>query len=219
MDSQAPPPAPHPKYAWPEKPRLIGTRVSRIDGPLKVTGRAKYSYDILRPGMLYGRIVRSPHAHARLKSIDAAAAEKAPGVKALLITIKPGDKVLYPGEELGALAAATEQQAADALRMIKMEWEVLPALATVEQSMRPEAPQVFTPANTRRGTAQEDGNLDAGFAAAAHTVEGTYSTQVQTHTSLETHGCICEWNGENLTAWVSTTGLGSGAGSPPPRPQ
>ncbi len=178
--------------------------MSRIDGPLKVTGRAKYSYDILRPGMLYGRIIRSPHAHARLKSIDAAAAEKAPGVKALLITIKPGDKVLYPGEEIGALAAATEQQAADALRMIKVEWEVLPALATVEQSMRPEAPQVFTPANTRRGTAQEDGNLEAGFAAAAHTVEGTYSTQVQTHTSLETHGCICEWNGDNLTAWVST---------------
>lgn len=197
-------PAQHPKYAWPEKPRLIGTRVSRIDGPLKVTGRAKYSYDILRPGMLYGRIVRSPHAHARLKSIDAAAAEKAPGVKALMITIKPGDKVLYPGEEIGALAAATEQQAADALRMIKMEWEVLPALATVEQSMRPEAPQVFTPANTRRGTAQEDGNLDTGFAAAAHIVEGTYSTQVQTHTSLETHGCVCEWNGDNLTAWVST---------------
>jgi xanthine dehydrogenase YagR molybdenum-binding subunit len=197
-------PPQHPKYAWPEKRRLIGTRVSRVDGPLKVTGRAKYSYDILRPGMLYGRIVRSPHAHARLKSIDAAAAEKAPGVRALIITIKPGDKVLYPGEEIGALAAATEQQAADALRMIKVEWEVLPALATVEQSMRPEAPQVFTPANTRRGTAQEDGNLDAGFAAAAHIVEGTYSTQVQTHTSLETHGCICEWNGDNLTAWVST---------------
>ena len=102
------------------------------------------------------------------------------------------------------LAAATEQQAADALRMVKVEWDVLPALATVEQSMRPEAPQVFTPANTRRGTAQEDGNLETGFAAAAHTVEGTYSTQVQTHTSLETHGCICEWNGDNLTAWVST---------------
>ena len=199
-----PRPPQHDKYPWPEKPRLLGTRVSRIDGPLKVTGRAKYSYDIVRPGMIYGRILRSPHAHARLKSIDASAAEKAPGVKALLITIKPGEKVMFPGEEIGALAAATEQQAADALRMIKVEWEVLPALATVEQSMRPEAPQVFTPANTRRGTAQEDGDLAAGFTAAAFTVEGTYSTQVQTHTSLETHGCVCEWNGDNLTAWVST---------------
>ena len=194
----------HEKYPWPEKSRLLGTRVSRIDGPLKVSGRAKYSYDIVRPGMLYGRILRSPHAHARLKSIDASAAEKAPGVKAVLITIKPGEKVMFPGEEIGALAATTEQQAADALRMIKVEWEVLPALANVEQAMRPEAPQVFTPANTRRGTAQEDGDLAAGFAAAAFTVEGTYSTQVQTHTSLETHGCVCEWNGDNLTAWVST---------------
>ena len=178
--------------------------MSRIDGPMKVSGRAKYSYDIVRPGMIYGRILRSPHAHARLKSIDASAAEKAPGVKALFITIKPGEKVMFPGEEIGALAATTEQQAADALRMIKVEWEVLPALATVEQAMRPEAPQVFTPANTRRGTAQEDGDLAAGFTAAAFTVEGTYSTQVQTHTSLETHGCVCEWNGDNLTAWVST---------------
>ena len=194
----------HPKYPWPEKPRLLGTRISRIDGPQKVSGRAKYSYDITRPGMIYGRILRSPHAHARLKSIDATAAEKAPGVKALLITIKPGDKVLYPGEEIGALAATTEQQAADALRLIKVEWEVLPPLATVEQSMRPEAPQVFTPANTRRGQSQQDGDLEAGFKAAAFTVEATYSTQVQTHTSLETHGCVCEWNGDNLTAWVST---------------
>jgi xanthine dehydrogenase YagR molybdenum-binding subunit len=171
---------------------------------MKVSGRAKYSYDIVRPGMIYGRILRSPHAHARLKSIDASAAENAPGVKALLVTIKPGEKVMFPGEEIGALAAVTEQQAQDALRMIKVEWDVLPALATVEQSMRAEAPQVFTPANTRKGTAQEDGDLAAGFTSAAHTVEATYSTQVQTHTSLETHGCVCEWNGDNLTAWVST---------------
>jgi xanthine dehydrogenase YagR molybdenum-binding subunit len=204
-DVQAPPrPPQHDKYPWPEKSRLLGTRVSRIDGPLKVSGRAKYSYDITRPGMLYGRVLRSPHAHARLKSIDAAAAEKAPSVKALLVTIKPGDKVMFPGEEIGALAATTEQQAEDALRLIKTEWEVLPALANVEQAMRPEAPQVFTPANTRKGTAQEDGDPAAGFKAAAFTVEGTYSTQVQTHTSLETHGCVCEWNGDNLTAWVST---------------
>jgi xanthine dehydrogenase YagR molybdenum-binding subunit len=202
---QAPPrPPQHDKYPWPEKSRLIGTRVSRIDGPLKATGRAKYSYDIARPGMIYGRILRSPHAHARLKSIDASAAENAPGVKAVLVTIKPGEKVMFPGEEIGALAAVTEQQAEDALRMIKVEWEVLPALASVDQAMRPEAPQVFTPANTRRGTAQEDGDLAAGFKSAAFTVEGTYSTQVQTHTSLETHGCVCEWNGDNLTAWVST---------------
>jgi xanthine dehydrogenase YagR molybdenum-binding subunit len=204
-DVQAPPrPAQHPTYPWPEKPRLIGTRISRVDGPLKVSGRAKYSYDISRPGMLYGRMLRSPHAHARIKSIDATAARTAPGVKAVLLTANPGDRVLFPGEDIGGLAAQTEQQAQDAIRLIKVEWEVLPALATIEQAMRPEAPRVFNPANTRQGTVQEDGDLAAGFSAAAFTVEGTYSTQVQTHASLETHGCVCEWDGDKLTAWVST---------------
>jgi len=197
-------PASHAKYAWPDKRRLLGTRVSRVDGPQKTTGRAKYSYDITRPGMIYGKILRSPHAHARLKSIDISVAAKAPGVKAALASIEPGQKVMYAGEEVAAVAAATEQQAEDAVRMIRTEWEVLPHLATVEQAMRPEAPHVFERGNTRTGNAEEEGDLEAGFKAAAHVVEGTYSTQVQTHASLETHGCVCEWNGDQLTAWVST---------------
>ena len=97
-----------------------------------------------------------------------------------------------------------EEVAQDAIRLIKVDYEVLPHLATVEQAMRPEAPLVFEKGNTREPTLQQDGDLEAGFKAAAHIVEGLYSTQVQTHTSLETHGGICEWNGENLTAWVST---------------
>src|SRR5687767_13607037 len=153
--------------------------------------------------MIYGRILRSPHAHARVKRIDLTAAQKAPGVRSALATISPGQKVMYAGEEIAAVAALTEQQAADAIRMIRVEWEVLPHLATVEQAMRPEAPKVFEPNNTRTGNTEEEGDVDAGLKAAAHLVEGTYSTQVQTHTSLETHGCICEWNGEQLTAWVS----------------
>jgi xanthine dehydrogenase YagR molybdenum-binding subunit len=197
-------PAGHPKYPWPEKSRILGTRVSRVDGPLKTSGRAKYTFDITRPGMIYGKILRSPHAHARVKTIDISAAQKAPGVRAAFATIEPGQKVMFAGEEIGAVAAVTEQQAEDAIRLMKVEWEVLPHLATVEQAMRPEAPKVFEPANIRRGNAEDDGDLDAGFRAAQHIVEGTYSTQVQTHTSLETHGCICEWNGEQLTAWVST---------------
>ena len=72
------------KYTWPEKPTLLGTAVKRLDGPDKVTGRAKYTYDINRPGMIYGKIVRSPHPHARIVSIDLSAAQKAPGVKAAL---------------------------------------------------------------------------------------------------------------------------------------
>ncbi|MGE3278103.1 MAG: xanthine dehydrogenase family protein molybdopterin-binding subunit [Vicinamibacterales bacterium] len=194
----------HPVYPWPEDRRLLGTRISRIDGPLKVSGRAKYSYDVVRPGMLYGRILRSPHAHARVTAIDVTAARSAPGVRACFATIEPGQKVMYAGEEIAAVAALTEQQAEDAVRRITVQWEVLPHLATVEQAMRPEAPQVFEPANVRAGSAEEQGDPDAGFAAAAHVVEGVYGTQVQTHTSLETHGCVCEWEGDALTAWVST---------------
>jgi xanthine dehydrogenase YagR molybdenum-binding subunit len=197
-------PSKHATYPWPQPARLLGTRVSRVDGPLKVSGRAKYSYDVTRPGMIYGRILRSPHAHARVTGIDIAAAAKAPGVKACIATIEPGQKVMYAGEEVAAVAAVTEQQAEDAIRLVKVQWEVLPHVATVEQAMRPEAPRVFEPANVRAGNAEEDGDVEGGLKAAAHVVEGTYGTQVQTHTSLETHGCVCEWNGDQLTAWVST---------------
>ena len=72
------------KYAWPEQPVLIGTSIKRLDGPDKVTGRARYTYDINRPGMIFGKMVRSPYAHARIVSVDLSAAEKAPGVKAVL---------------------------------------------------------------------------------------------------------------------------------------
>lgn len=197
-------PAKHVKYPWPDKPVLLGTRVSRLDGPVKATGRAKYAYDIKRPGMLFGKILRSPLAHARITSIDVSAAEKAPGVKAALPWRKPGEKVVYQGDEVACVAAQTEEQALDALRLVRVEYEPLPHLATVEQAMRPEAPVVFEGGNVRVGSAEENGDLAAGFKAAAHLVENTYNTQVQTHVSLETHGCVCEWQGENLTAWVST---------------
>jgi xanthine dehydrogenase YagR molybdenum-binding subunit len=154
--------------------------------------------------MLYGCILRSPHAHARVRAIDLAAAQKAPGVRAVIAATAPGQKVVFAGEEVAALAALTEQQAEDAIRLVRIDWEVLPHLATVDQAMLPEAPKVFEPANVHVGEAEEAGDLAAGLAGAAHTVEGVYSTQVQTHVSPETHGCVCEWNGENLTTWIST---------------
>ena len=158
--------------------------------------------------MLYARLLDSPHPSARVRSIDLSAAEKLPGVRAALALKGPDNpatsKVMYQGEEVAAVAAVSEEVAQDAIRLIKVDYEVLPHLATVEQAMRPEAPLVFEKGNTREPTLQQDGDLEAGFKAAAHIVEGLYSTQVQTHTSLETHGGICEWNGENLTAWVST---------------
>ena len=117
--------------AWPLQPRLLGSRVNRVDAWSKTTGRATFSDDVTRPGMIYGRILRSPHAHARVLSIDLTAAQKAPGVRAVMAVASIGHKVLYAGEEVAALAATTEQQAEDALRLIRVAWDVLPHLATV----------------------------------------------------------------------------------------
>jgi len=99
------------KYAWPEKPAIIGTSVKRLDGPDKVTGRAKYTFDINRPGMIYGRVIRSPHPHARIVAIDLSDAQKAPGVRAALEHKPAGGQVMYQGDAVAAVAADTEDRA------------------------------------------------------------------------------------------------------------
>ena len=210
----APPPvAPGPtanakKYAWPAKPAVLSTRVKRLDGPDKVTGRAKYSFDINRPGMIYGKIVRSPHPHARIVSVDMTAARRAPGVKATLLwKDQPNAQVMYQGDPVAAVAADTEEQAEDAARLVVVTYDVMQHVANVEQSMASDAPVVFMNGNTRKANAEESGDIAAGFKLAAHIVEQTYSTHVITHVCMETHGCVCEWDGDKLTAWVSTQGV------------
>jgi xanthine dehydrogenase YagR molybdenum-binding subunit len=216
-------PAQHAKYPWPSPAdsSVLGKPTSRIDGAAKVSGRAKYTYDINRPGMLHGRILRSPHAHARLVSLDLSAAKAAPGVKAVLGVLEPGKKAMYQGDEIAAVAAVTEQQANDAVRLIKAEFEVLPHLALESLALRPDAPAVFEGGNIKEGNVEQTGDLEAGFKAAAHVIEATYSTQVQTHVCLETKGTVCEWEGDKLTAWFSThsvhgslEGLAVGLGIP-----
>lgn len=205
-----PPPAvptPHAQYPWPNQSRLIGTSVKRLDGPDKVQGRAKYTFDVTRPGMLYGKIVRSPHAHARVLSVDLSAALKAPGVKAGLVHVEIGKRVMYQGDEVAAIAAATEEQAIDAARLVRVEYETLPHFANEEQAMRPDAPKLFDAGNVVQAQVQETGDLEAGRKAAVHTIEAEYSTHVITHVCLESHGTVCEWEGDKLTAWVSTQGV------------
>jgi len=196
------------KYAWPEQPSLLGTPVKRLDGPDKVTGRARYTYDINRPGMIYGKIVRSPYPHARITSIDLSAAQNAPGVKAVVAWKEQGAEAFYQGDPVAAVAADTEERAMDAARLVRVRYEPLPHVASESQAMAAGAPQWSTSqANTRAGARQETGDLDAGFKQAAHIVEATYSTHVITHVCLETHGAVCEWDGDKLTAWVSTQGV------------
>jgi xanthine dehydrogenase YagR molybdenum-binding subunit len=205
--NQAPREPLDPRYKWPETPTLLSTAVKRLDGPDKVTGRARYTYDISRPGMIYGKIVRSPIPHARITSIDLSAAQKAPGVKAVLAWKEPGSELFYQGDPVAAVAADTEERARDAARLVRVRYETLPHVTIEAQSMAADAPTWSTSqANTRAGTKQETGDLDTGFKNAAHIVEQTYSTHVIGHVCLETHGAVCEWDGDKLTAWVSTQG-------------
>src|SRR5262245_19719139 len=122
--------------AWPEKRRLIGKKHPRQDGPAKSTGKAKYSYDINRPGMLHAVILRSPHAHATIKSIDTTAAEKMPGVKAVHLIANTGGELFYVGDEILGLAADTEEHALDAIRAVKIEYDPLPFLVVEEDALK-----------------------------------------------------------------------------------
>ncbi|MGZ4829506.1 MAG: xanthine dehydrogenase family protein molybdopterin-binding subunit [Candidatus Angelobacter sp.] len=116
------------KYGWPaaEKRTLIGKRISRVDGPDKVSGRAKYTYDVHRPGMLYGKVVRCPHAHAKVVSVDTSAAEKMPGVKGVFIIQDKDSEIHWAGDDIVVVAAVDESTAADAARAIKVEYQSLP---------------------------------------------------------------------------------------------
>ena len=205
------PPPVEPKYNWSKTPTVVGTRVQRLDGPDKVTGRAKYTFDVTRPGMLYGRVIRSPYPRARVLSIDFSAAQRLPGFKSSLVHRDPKDEktnvVMYQGDEIAAVVADTEEHAIDAARAVKVEYEMLPAVISVDAALAGTAPQVFTPANVRQGNAQESGDLAAGFKAAAHTIDETYATHVITHVCMESHGTVCEWQGDKLTVWISTQGV------------
>ncbi len=115
------------EYQWPDPATrpLLGKRISRVDGPVKVSGRAKYTYDYNPDGLLAGKVLRCPYAHARITSIDTSAAEKMPGVKAVRIIQQPGTELFWAGDEVAAVAAVDEPTAEDAIRAIKVKYEVL----------------------------------------------------------------------------------------------
>ena len=197
---------------WPATPNLIGKRIPRLDGLLKASGKAKYPSDVRPEGTLFGVMLYSPYAHAKVKSIDIAPAEKMPGVKAVIAIAKAGTTLRYHGDDIAAVAAETEEQARDAIRAIKVEYEVLPHVATEAQSMAADAPKVFSTGNVRRGRGETRGKPEEAMAKAEVTVEGTYSAPVITHVCLESHGLTVMWEGDKkMVAWASTqnvAGLG-----------
>jgi len=116
------------EYQWPDPATrpLLGKRISRVDGPVKVSGRAKYTYDYNPDGLLAGKILRCPYAHARITSVDTSAAEKMAGVKAVHVIQGPGTEIFWAGDEIVGVAAVDEPTAEDAIRAIKVQYEVLP---------------------------------------------------------------------------------------------
>jgi xanthine dehydrogenase YagR molybdenum-binding subunit len=193
--------------AWPENRRILGTRVTRLDGPAKSTGRAKYSYDINRPGMLHGRILRCPYARAVVKTIDTSAAEAMPGVKAIHNIVKPGAELFYAGDEILGLAADTEEHANDALRAVRIEYEVRPALVVEEDALkndRSTAPPRGQK-NVRPPMEKQTDEFELGMAMSDVIVEGTYGVANICHQCLEPHGLVAEWDKDGgLTVWAST---------------
>jgi xanthine dehydrogenase YagR molybdenum-binding subunit len=167
-------------------------------GPAQVTGAAKYTADIVRPGMLSAKIVRCPHAHARITRIDTSAARDVPGVKAVQILQGVGAEIQWALDEIVLVAAATEEQAEDAARAVIVEYEVLPH--HVDDLRLTQAPQ------TRPGPEEAVGDPDKAMAEAAVRFKGTYGLPAVAHSCLEPHGSICEWNGarDTLTAHCST---------------
>ncbi len=194
--------------AWgdPANMRWLGKRIPRVDGADKVTGRAKYTYDIQLPGMLYAKILRSPYPHARIRSIDASEAEKLPGVKAVITDLTR--EVNYVGEEVAAVAAVSEEIARDALKRIKVDYEPLPFVVDPETAREPSAPRVTQQGNVRGGNPQERGDVDSALSRSDVVVhEATYSVPPRSHCCLEPHGLVCQWQGDKLIAWASTQGI------------
>lgn len=196
-------------YKWPDAQKRvhIGKRISRIDGPDKVSGRAKYTFDINRPGMLFGKIVRSPYAHAKIVSIDITEAQKMPGVAAVKIIQGPGTEIQWAGDELVAIAAVDEHKAEDAARAVKIVYERLPHLVNDEDISKVPAEKI------NRAADGVTGDPDKAFSEAKTTIEGTYGNAIITHCCLESHGQIAEWtDAQNVLLHPSTQSVSSVGG-------
>ncbi len=197
--------------------RQMGKDHLRFDGPLKVTGRAKYSYDVKLPGMLYGRMVGASIPAGVIVSIDASKAEALPGVKA--VWTADAKTVRFAGQDVAAVAAVSPEVAEDAARLVDVTYEEKPFVHELRAAMEDGAATVFAedeapggPDRKVRGNIAGPnkggrGNVGSGFAQATAVVEHTYYVPVHTHSTLETHGVVAHWEGDQLTVHASTQGV------------
>jgi CO/xanthine dehydrogenase Mo-binding subunit len=221
----------------------IGQSLTMIDAEERVTGRVNYALNVERPGMLHGRILRSPFPHARLKHIDASVAERVPGVAAVLTrddfaeasgySAKYGrifrdqsvvalDKVRFIGDPVAAVAALTDEIAEEALSLIRVDYEELPAVFDEHAALQPGAPLVHDPRPAQQAIFSNliqdlpggsnlcshfklrHGDVEAGFRQADFVFEDLFRSPAAQHVPLEPHVTVAEFFQSKLTLWSST---------------
>ncbi len=223
--------------------KVVGTRPIRHDGADKVTGRAKYGADYTAAGLLHGKTLRSPHAHARIKSIDTSKAEGLPGVRAVVTSkdfpltkdtadfglggqpmdrfrgnLLAGDKALYRGHAIAAVAATSPHIAEEAIGLIEVDYEVLPAVLTAPEGMAADAPILIADLTTQefgKDTGRTSniadhfqhkmGDLDKGFAEADVVVECSFDTKTVHQGYIEPHNVTALWNDDDRIHIYSST--------------
>ncbi|MCX8023062.1 MAG: xanthine dehydrogenase family protein molybdopterin-binding subunit [Syntrophorhabdaceae bacterium] len=206
---------------------LIGKDIPRIDSPEKALGRAKFAADIVLPGMLYAKVVRSPYAHARILNIDTSKAASLPGVKAVVTGIEdtprgglfgivsytkdqvllPYDKVRYYGEEVAAVAAIDEDTAEEAAELIKVDYEPLPFVLNVEDALKEGAPLVHEdkPGNIAARYLVNEGNVEEAFINSDYVWEKTFTCEVASHALPEPYTAIASYEPSGkMNLWMQT---------------
>jgi 4-hydroxybenzoyl-CoA reductase subunit alpha len=213
------------------KLNVVGSPLPKVDAYTKVTGRALYADDIILPRMAYAKLLRSPHPHARILSIDTRRALALPGVLAVLTGedlprkygILPSsqdeyalavDKVRYVGDPVAAVAALDPDTLEEALKLIEVEYEVLPALMSIDEALAHPEVKIHEESrvgNIHKAVSFEFGDMEAGFAAADYVREDWFYYEGNTHAPIEEHACVAQWEpnpsdpvGGKLTLWSST---------------
>jgi 4-hydroxybenzoyl-CoA reductase subunit alpha len=202
---------------------LIGTRMPRIDAPAKATGEAKFTADLMLPRMLHAKVLRSPYPHARIVSIDTGKAEQLPGVKAVVTgrdtggvkwgvfsytrdqELLPTEKVRYVDDEVAAVAATSEEIAEEALTLIKVEYEVLPAVCTIEEAMADGAPLLHEgfERNINIHVPIVVGDVEQGFRDSFLVREDTFVSEEESHFMSEPLAVVANYTSEGvLEMWM-----------------
>ena len=214
---------------------VVGKATPRIDGFERVTGKAEYTGDVQLPGMLYARVLRSPHPHAKILSIDTSKAEKLPGVKSIVHSFNTNvqwasggltqkrmifnNPVRYVGDAVAAVAATDRYIAEDALELIEVKYEKLPYVLDAAEALKPDAPKIYPKGNLSVGDGrvtapirEQWGDLEKGFKEADKVFEDTYISKHVNNAQMERRVSVAKWDGAKLTVFASTQGISNARG-------